>query len=66
MSNLFIKMVEWEEVINDLNIPEGFDNEGFKLGFLVFKNKKRLYPDQLFWFKSDKSRWKGLEDYLAK
>ena len=38
MNKLYIKIVEWIDVIDTLNVEEGFDNEGFNKGFLVYKN----------------------------
>jgi|TARA_R110000772_G_scaffold147625_1_gene258062 hypothetical protein len=66
MNKLYIKIVEWIDVIDTLNVEEGFDNEGFNKGFLVYKNNQTSYPSELFWFKSDKSLWRGLTDYVAK
>tara|TARA_R100000541_G_scaffold41504_1_gene48954 strand:- start:1892 stop:2104 length:213 start_codon:yes stop_codon:yes gene_type:complete len=60
-----IVLVEWDEVVDQLNYPEGFDNKGFQKGIFIYKNKQQDYPTQIFWYKDNDNRFDGLADYVA-
>jgi|TARA_R110000824_G_scaffold191675_2_gene373437 hypothetical protein len=60
-----IVLVQWHEVIDQLNYPDGFNNGGFNKGIFIYKNEQQDYPTQIFWFKNNNDRIAGVSKYVA-